>query len=113
MIINCTSHEIGVYDNIGLLIGTFPKSSLPIPRVIEEDSEGPFILCFGREVPTTRKTYSNVENMPEEMQGVTYIVSKMVLDACKDRTDLIAPDTGSGAVRNEKGQIVGTKQFVY
>ena len=49
-----------------------------------------------------------VENLPEEENGLWYIVSLQVLQHCKDRDDLIAPDT-SRAVRDEDGNIIGVR----
>lgn len=56
-----------------------------------------------------------VENLPISIDGVTLIVSGMVLDAIKAsgvvRQDVVAPDTGSDAIR-ENGQIVAVRGFV-
>lgn len=50
-----------------------------------------------------------VEGLPTEDDDTYYIVSAMVLSANKEsenpRMDLIAPDTGATAIRNEKGRI--------
>lgn len=61
-------------------------------------------------------TYGDVEGLPAPQDGVTYVVSAMVLAAVKavsDRTDVVAPATGHpDCVRNEKGQIVSVPGFV-
>ena len=61
-------------------------------------------------------TYGDVEGLPEPQEGVTYVVSALVLSAVKavsDRTDVVAPATGHPqCVRNEKGQIVSVPGFV-
>ena len=54
-----------------------------------------------------------VTGIPAPVEGVTYIVSGMVLDALEgSRTgDVVAPDTGADAVR-KNGQIVAVRGFV-
>jgi hypothetical protein len=55
-----------------------------------------------------------VEGLPEPQDDVTYIVSGMVLDALNGTrlSDVVAPDTGADAIRNEKGHIVAVRGFV-
>jgi hypothetical protein len=68
-------------------------------------TDGPF--------PLVNKNYGEVKNLPAPTPGVRFIVTKMVLDAVgAARSDLVAPDSGTGAVRNEKGQIIGTRALV-
>jgi hypothetical protein len=54
-----------------------------------------------------------VSGLPAPTEGVTYIVSGMVLDALGGtrRGDVVAPDTGADAIR-ENGQIVAVRGFV-
>jgi len=54
-----------------------------------------------------------VEGIPAPAEGVTYIVSGMVLDALAGLrlADVVAPDTGADAIR-ENGQIVAVRGFV-
>jgi hypothetical protein len=57
--------------------------------------------------------YGQVEGLPPPEHGVFLVVSALVLAACKDRLDLVAPATGHPeAKRNEKGQIVSVPGFV-
>ena len=54
-----------------------------------------------------------VEGIPAPVEGVTYIVSGMVLDALAGSrlADVVAPDTGPDAIR-ENGQIVAVRGFI-
>ncbi len=52
-----------------------------------------------------------VEGLPEQQDGTFLIVSGMVF-AASDRPDLIAPDTGKTAIRNEKGHIAAVTRFI-
>lgn len=50
--------------------------------------------------------------MPEHKENTFYIVSAIVLSALKGtRVDVIAPDTGNTAIRNDKGQIIAVSRF--
>jgi hypothetical protein len=53
-------------------------------------------------------TYGEVLDLPEPKLGVYYIVSSLVLLACPDRKDLLAPGE---IVRNADGQPIGCKGF--
>jgi hypothetical protein len=54
-----------------------------------------------------------VDGLPEPQDGVIFVVSGMVLDALgSTRPDVVAPDTGADAIRNEKGHIVAVMGFV-
>jgi hypothetical protein len=94
---NYTPHNVVVFSSSGDIIATFPSEG--VARLEEYDVDAGNLTV---EIPLTRKTYSDVIGIPSPVEGTVYIVSKMVLDE-SDRTDLVAPDTGSGAVRNEKG----------
>lgn len=56
-----------------------------------------------------------VEGIPAPADSVCYVVSGMVLDALAGSriADVVAPDTGADAIRNEKGQIVAVNGFVF
>lgn len=57
--------------------------------------------------------YGEVENLPAACDNVIYIVSAMVLGACKGRHDVVAPATGHPqTIRNDKGHIVSVPCFV-
>jgi hypothetical protein len=55
-----------------------------------------------------------VEGIPAPVDGVTYIVSGMVLDALAGSrmADVVAPDTGADAIRKD-GQIVAVRGFLF
>lgn len=100
---NLTPHEIVlVYDNTER---RFPPSGL-VARLEEKTTSLPGLW----EVPLCKKEYCTA-NLPPQEPGTIYLVSAMIL-AASDRPDLVAPDTGDGAIRNEKGQVVGTTRFV-
>jgi hypothetical protein len=63
-------------------------------------------------VPVFAQSFGDVEGLPDALPGVIVIVSSIVLHAAGCRTDLVAPDTSAGAVRDDAGRVVGTRAFV-
>ena len=74
-------------------------------------------------VRCTSQNFGPVEGLPAPQDGVTYVVSGMVLDALKRQAgpagssraghDVYAPDTGPDAIRDEKGHIVAVRGLVF
>lgn len=62
-------------------------------------------------IPTVQNVYGEVENLPEPQEGTYFLVNAMVLTA-STRMDLLAPDTGPTAIRDEKGQVKEVVRFV-
>ncbi|MGL6098695.1 MAG: hypothetical protein ACRCZ9_08845 [Fusobacteriaceae bacterium] len=108
-IVNATPHPISIMKGEELI--SFPKSEF-IARVSSEEttieSELDFIVV--------EQTFGDVTGLPKEEAGTVYIVSAMVLSANKvasiRRSDLIAPNTGATAIRNDLGHIVAVRSFV-
>jgi|GEM_PF-2757742 len=63
-------------------------------------------------IPVHEVAHDAPFGLPEPERGVVLIVSQLVLGACDDRDDLVAPDTGVGAVRDAQGRIVAVTGFV-
>ena len=57
-------------------------------------------------------SYGDVENLPQPEQDTIYIVSAMVLAACADRPDVVAPATGHPNCIRDNGRIVSVPGFV-
>lgn len=53
--------------------------------------------------------FGEVVGLPEPVVGTLYIVSAMVREACKSRTDLASP---GDLVRDEAGNIQGCKSLI-
>jgi len=54
---------------------------------------------------------SSGQPFPEPDEGVVYLVSSMVQEAMP-RSDVLAPDTGPTAIRDEKGQVWAVTQLI-
>lgn len=101
-LINLTPHTVNIVTSTGEPVVTLPSEGL--------------VRCSQIDVPTgtvagitiTSTTYGEVEGLPEPAPNTYYIVSRLVLTACPDRTDLLVPNQ---VVRNEHGQIVGCQSL--
>lgn len=97
--INCTPHTVVLNSGV-----SYPASGI-LPRVAnsftEFDSDG---VC--------RVTYGDPVGLPEPKAGTLYIVSAMILAACPDRKDLVAPATGHPDCVRDNGRIVSVPGFV-
>jgi len=96
---NLTPHSIVLND------GRVFEASGQVARVTSThspfDTEGVCSVEFGE-----------IQNLPEAVEGTTFIVSGMVASAI-NRPDVVAPATGHPeAKRNEKGQIQSVPGFV-
>lgn len=106
-IINCTPHDIHFCDPITRqIVKTYPRSGI-VPRVSSETQRLPDI--DGCQAVT--HIWGAVDGLPEPEAETLYAVSTMVADKCRGRMDLIVPDSGPTAVRDEKGQIVGVTRW--
>lgn len=101
-IINCTPHEITIVKN-GEIIQTFPRGEI-IPRLAQKTIE------YGslNNVPLTKTEFGETENLPDEKEGIFFIVSRLVMSANPDRSDLLVPN---GIVRDEGGVIIGSESL--
>ena len=94
--INATPHAIQLNNG-----KVFEPSGI-LPRVSQEISE------FDGNLIATQ-SFGKVEGLPEPEHGVVYIVSTMVMSACKDRVDLVAPATNH---KDKIGGFLKWKKFI-
>ncbi len=76
------------------------QSETPIGIVTSSKTEHEFNIY--------KMEYGVVENLPEPKEDTYYIVSALVANAAKDRSDLLIP---THMVRNEAGQPIGCLDF--
>lgn len=120
-LINLTPHNIRLYRNDQWM--DFPASGM-VARVSsesfgigyifpKEDIDLPVVRFM---IPVYESCIGEVTNLPDETEGVGYLVSSMVAQAVKHRGDVFAPDTGSSAIRVQdgpnKGQILGVTRLL-
>jgi hypothetical protein len=100
-LINLTPHSITVEG-----LGIFESQGLA--RVATSQT----VVGNINGIELVETTFGEVTGIPKMEEGKMYIVSGMVLSALKgSRTDVVAPDTGNTAIRNEKGQIIAVTRF--
>lgn len=103
--VNLTPHAISVVDLDGNMVTI--EASGSIARVSVEMTETAAVGGFRRR----SKSYGEVEGLPLPQDDVCYVVSGIVAERA-GRSDVVAPDTGVDAIRNEKGHIVAVRGFV-
>jgi len=104
-IINMTPHPIKVRQADGSDL-TFEPSGI-LPRVSTEEHEAAAI----NGIACVTQAQGEVSGLPEMVEDTFFIVSMMVFSA-SSRHDLIAPDTGKGAVRDEQGRILAVTRMI-
>lgn len=100
-LINLTPHEINIIGEKSTII---IKPSGKVARC-ETCVQKKQSLKYKEEiVQISKMTYKGTANLPEEQNGIYYIVSYIVASSCSGRQDLLIP---TDFARNGNGQIIG------
>lgn len=109
-LINLTPHTIRIKGSQGYIV--VPPSG-EVARVEMDESHFGYFSMGGVSVPVCTRKSGRVVGLPEPKEGVSYLVSSMVLDNLPElRDDVYAPDTGKTAERDENGQIVAVTRLI-
>ena len=100
--VNCTPHAINLIDVNGN-VTTLPKGEV-VPRLTQATLQVNEI----NGISITETTFGDTRDLPTPVAGTYFIVSRMILEANKDRNDLLVPNE---LVRDEAGQIIGCKSL--
>lgn len=103
-IVNLTPHTIKVVNSDNQVIREYPsKGQARIATVgsSKEEIDG---------IPVVKTLFGGIEGLPEPDGESVFIVSMPVGQRCSEREDVICPDTGPTAYR-ENGLIIGVRQF--
>lgn len=105
--LNLTPHAITVETDNGRI--TFEPSG----TVVRVDTFTTFDGYLNGDIPVVQRSYGEVKNVPE-LPCEPFLVSSMVLDKLPKEYSGIAfaPDTGLGAIRDDKGNIVATSRLI-
>ena len=95
-IINLTPHAVTLITDYSEIV----IESSGIARA----SESRKFVEFVNGIPLHEISLGAVFGLPEEQDGIAYIVSRIVSEALPERNDLYIPDR---VVRDGKGQVVG------
>ena len=102
--INCTPHELCVHDSKGGVVKYPPSGNLPRVAAGFSDFNDKGIC---------QTTFGDVENLPDQVDGVYLVVSAMVLTALHgSRGDVVAPATGHPDCKRDQGRIISVPGFV-
>lgn len=101
--VNCTPHPINILNENNEVILSLPKGEV-IPRC----SQNTTLVGKVNDVRITETTFGEVENLPNAQEGTFLIVSRLVLAACAERSDLLVPNE---LVRDGQGHIIGAKSL--
>jgi len=111
-LINLTPHDLTVYLADGTTL-TIPPSGV-VARVSQDYTPLGTLNLGNAQVPLVATTYGAIQGLPDPVDGVFYITSALVAQAAwsQGRKDVLAPDTGAGAVRDDQGRIVGVRRLL-
>jgi hypothetical protein len=90
-------------------------SSGQVLQMEEKDEGGDLLVLNDVEIPVALRLFE-IPPIPPEDPETVWIVSLPIAQAWAREyvapRNVFAPDTGSGAVRDEKGNIVGTRRLI-
>lgn len=109
-IINLTPHKVVVIaedENRNPYVYEFPPSGT-VARVSSTQTE---VELIGN-IPIVKTEFGEVEGLPDPQPDTIYIVSSLVAQALSGkRNDVVSPDTGPTAYRDEEGRITAVRRF--
>ncbi len=110
-LVNLTPHDIDVVKD-GYVEGAhrvIPRSG-EVARVESTYEDAGELNGFA----LVKREFGEIEGLPAPAPKTRYVVSGWVFDAAvkNGRTDVICPDTGPSAVRDENGRIVAVRHLI-
>jgi len=115
-VVNLTPHDVVAYTQSNKRI-IIPASGdiariEPNPTLVRKIFGVPLLRKYFEDVYVYRRHSEDIA-LPEQEEGVYYIVSNMVAQRSRElnRNDLIAPDTGTSCVRDGENKIIGVRNF--
>ena len=103
-IINLTNLTVRLADDQDEVYATFEPAGTALRLQTAADEN----IVEGVPIDVTRLV--SVEGLPDPDEGTYYIVPQPVAHAY-NRPDLVTPDTGPSAIRNEKGEVYAVRRL--
>jgi hypothetical protein len=103
---NLTPHSVTIITDTGSVY--LPPEPGIRPWVDETHTDAEPVFVDAVPVPTVRVVGGAAVDLPEPVPGTLLIVSRVIAEACPDRTDLLVP---YDLVRDEAGQVVGCRRL--
>lgn len=106
-LINLTPHEIVLRPDEGQEVVLPPSGQVARVAVSQQ------VVAMVGDIPIVATTFGDIEGLPEPRPGVLYVASTLVAQAAAERgrRDVVSPDTGPTAVRDEEGRIVAVRRL--
>ena len=102
-IINLTAHDVNIVCDNGDVITFSPSGT------VARCTQKTVVIGAVNGIPLTQTSFGVVVDLPQPQKDTIFIVSRLVLTACKGvRDDLIVPND---LVRDDNGNIIGCKSF--
>mgnify|MGYP004568589415 CR=1 FL=1 len=108
-LINATPHEINFIGDDNQVILTIAPSDVLV-RVSQQTTDVDSISIDDINIPVTDNVFGDVIGLPQQQDDTVIIVSAMVSNACKTRTDLALVNQ---SVRDDKGRIIGCRSLSF
>ena len=101
---NLTPHAIHIHTVSGqeLIVDPEPVAA----RCSQTESIIDTLSFNGQKIAVSQIQLGAVENLPEFEEGTILVVSRIVAEAAKGRTDIYIPGP---AIRDDQGRIIGSK----
>ena len=96
--VNLTPHTVNVIRQDGSVL------DLPASGQVARCSQSAELVFVQDGIEVTRQAFGEVVGLPDEQEGIFFIVSRLVAAACPERRDLLIPGP---LIRGEDGQPMG------
>ena len=102
-IINLTPHKVTIVNDDNTIKAEFESQG------IARCSQQTTLVGNVNGINITSTVFGDVTDLPDEKPNTFFIVSRLVLNACKGtRSDLLVPNE---LIRDDNGNIIGCKSF--
>lgn len=103
MIVNLTPHKVVILDDSNDAVFVFKRAKAPARFLAET-----FLVSYHSGVPITHTNFTVLENLPDQKEGVYYIVSQLVKSLLPFRSDLLVP---TQIVHDGHGVVLGCRSL--
>lgn len=100
-LINLTPHAVTIVNG-GESITIDPSGI--VARCKQTDEQTGYIETEYGDIPISETKFGEVIDLPNPKQDTCYIVSRLIMQACYERNDLLVPNE---IIRDDKGNIIG------
>ena len=107
IIVNLTPHNVNIVLDDGTIV-TIERSGMVARCAQTTVQAGQIQYSDSISIPVSISKYGEVVDLPEPDGKHYYIVSRLIMNACQDRSDLLCPNE---LVRDDDGNIIGCRSL--